>query len=367
MEDKLNIRSKILKHLAGLKHDVSSPNVTLICLNGKFKVNLCLVAGIYYLFEQILLKVSDEGPTVLHFPDLKTEELEISFLSLYQQNYEESVCMRWQKNIESDAKLNEVALNDFHNETLDDKENDIFDDNLETFEDPVTIQIMRKPTKLRVTCELCGKEFKKKSMKSHLEIVHGKNPEKIMAYRENITCELCGKEIRMSSMKKHLLCHASADKKEICSICGKPKANLSAHMANVHGIGGGPGVSCHVCGKLLKTKTHLASHMLIHEVKKPCTICGAQVKQMNLHMLEAHTPNDQKKHKCPDCGKGFYASTKLTQHRINVHLRDRPFPCRYGCEFRYNDSSNRNSHERKKHGGLFNKQTGPPASVTSTD
>ena len=54
MEDKLNIQSKILKHLAGLKHDVSSPNVTLICSNGKYKVNLYLVAGIYYLFEQIL-------------------------------------------------------------------------------------------------------------------------------------------------------------------------------------------------------------------------------------------------------------------------------------------------------------------------
>ena len=27
---------------------------------------------------------------------------------------------------------------------------------------------------------------------------------------------------------------------------------------------------------------------------------------------------------------------------------------RYGCDIGYNDVSNRNSHEKKKHGGLFN-------------
>ena len=38
---------------------------------------------------------------------------------------------------------------------------------------------------------------------------------------------------------------------------------------------------------------------------------------------------------------------------MNVHLRLRPFKCRYGCEFGYNDPANRNSHERKKHGKIY--------------
>ena len=42
---------------------------------------------------------------------------------------------------------------------------------------------------------------------------------------------------------------------------------------------------------------------------------------------------------------------------MNVHIRSRPYNCRYGCNMAYNDVSNRNSHEKKKHGGLF--QTDP--------
>ena len=68
---------------------------------------------------------------------------------------------------------------------------------------------------------------------------------------------------------------------------------------------------------------------------------------------------------------------------MNVHLKLRPYSCRYGCEFgnfviskkkllklkhmiffahfvihyefflAYNDLSNRNHHEKKKHGGLY--------------
>ena len=167
-------------------------------------------------------------------------------------------------------------------------------------------------------------------------------------------------------MRKHLARHASSEESATCTICGEQKTNLSQHMVNVHGIGAEK-VHCHICGKVLKSKAQLSSHLQTHNVKKPCTICGKQVKQMTIHMLEYHKPDDQKKHKCPECGKGFYQTTKLAQHRINVHLRDRRFPCRYGCEFRYNDSSNRNSHERKKHGGLFNKQTVPSVSLAQNE
>ena len=38
---------------------------------------------------------------------------------------------------------------------------------------------------------------------------------------------------------------------------------------------------------------------------------------------------------------------------MSVHLKLRPFKCRYGCEFGYNDQANRNSHERKKHGKKY--------------
>ena len=40
---------------------------------------------------------------------------------------------------------------------------------------------------------------------------------------------------------------------------------------------------------------------------------------------------------------------------MNVHLKLRPYECRYGCSFRYNDLSNRNAHEKKTHGQIFSK------------
>ena len=94
MEPHVINHGRILKHLDGCD-DVSSSNVTLICSNGKFKVNPILVAGIYYLFEQVLLTLSDEGPrpTVLTIPDIETEVLESSFLNLYQQLNEEPISL----------------------------------------------------------------------------------------------------------------------------------------------------------------------------------------------------------------------------------------------------------------------------------
>ena len=378
MEPHVINHGRILKTLEGCD-DVSSSNVTLICSNGKFKVNTILVAGIHYLFEQILLKLSDEGPQprVLSFPNIETEDLGSCFLSLYQQLYEEPICVRWHKLRKSNDKLNEVAMNDFQNETSEDKENYILDDKMGTSEDPVTIQILKKPKTIgakwkreqKVPCELCGKQMRKRYMKNHLEFVHKQNLEKIRAQRTKVPCEQCGKEIRISSMGRHLAHHApKVDKMATCSICGKQIqiASLKQHMDLVHGMGKQK-FPCHICGKILVSKHQLKAHLISHEAKKPCTICGALVKQMEFHMKEAHMSNDEKKHKCPECGKGFYQTTKLAQHRNNVHLRNRPFHCRYGCDIRYNDSSNRNSHERKKHGGLFNKQTVSSASVIPTE
>ena len=385
MEAHVNNLSRILKNLESCD-DVSSSNITLICSNGKFKVNTILVAGIYHLFEQILLKLSDEGPrpTVLTFPDIETEDLESSFLSLYQQQqvYEEPIFVKWKKLLKSNDKLNKVSVNDLKNETPDDEENYNLDDKMGTSEDedPVTIQILKKPKTIKaklprngdqkVPCELCGKQVRKRYMKTHLEFVHKQNMEKIEARRKKVPCEQCGKEISVNSIGQHLASHAKpkGDKIATCSMCGKQIqiVNLEQHLAIIHGIGE-PKFPCHVCGKKFMKQYQLREHLYAHEDKKPCTICGALVKRMDVHMKDAHMPNEEKKHKCPECGKGFYQTNKLAQHRINVHLRNRPFPCRYGCDFRYNDQSNRNSHERKKHGGLFNKQTASSESVIPTE
>ena len=93
--------------------------------------------------------------------------------------------------------------------------------------------------------------------------------------------------------------------------------------------------------------------MVSHEDKTSCPECGLKVRHLKLHIEQVHTPDDQKPFQCQDCGKGFVEKRVLEHHRMNVHLKLRPYNCRYGCDIAYNDTSNRNQHEKKTHGKLF--------------
>ena len=93
--------------------------------------------------------------------------------------------------------------------------------------------------------------------------------------------------------------------------------------------------------------------METHEEKKPCPECGERVRKLKAHILAVHTPDEMKKYQCQDCGKGFTFQNKLEVNRMNIHLKLRPYKCRYGCDISYNDTSNRNHHEKKTHGKIF--------------
>ena len=81
--------------------------------------------------------------------------------------------------------------------------------------------------------------------------------------------------------------------------------------------------------------------------------CGINVRNVKDHIKAVHTEDDKKPFQCQDCGKGFIKDDQLQRHRINIHLKTYPYHCRYGCDVRYNDASNRRQHEKKKHGKLF--------------
>ena len=112
-------------------------------------------------------------------------------------------------------------------------------------------------------------------------------------------------------------------------------------------------VSCPDCNKILKNKDILKNHWRKVHVSAPCSICGVVVKNMGLHMGERHKPNSEKKFLCSDCKNGFMTKQKLENHRMSVHLKSQPHKCRHGCDNRYNDSSNRNAHERRRHKETF--------------
>ena len=72
-------------------------------------------------------------------------------------------------------------------------------------------------------------------------------------------------------------------------------------------------------------------------------------------MLTQHTDEKLKPYQCEKCDKGFSENKQLRNHEFSVHIKSRPFKCRYECGMDYNDPSNMYQHEKKKHGGLFSK------------
>ena len=174
------------------------------------------------------------------------------------------------------------------------------------------------------TCGICGHISRNRSQhQAHIRNVHGEKKKKEIL---KSVCTICGKLVMSSVMKQHLMTHEIRELKYKCELCEKLFVDQKQ--------------------ALLHTRT-------VHKEKSACPHCGVMVRQLKRHIRSAHIPDAEKRHQCQDCGKGFIDKSDLRNHRMNVHLKLKPYSCRYGCDISYNDTSNRNSHEKKKHGKLF--------------
>ena len=140
---------------------------------------------------------------------------------------------------------------------------------------------------------------------------------------------------------------------DLCGFVGKTRDSLREHTLNVHES---TPVPCPLCGKVMKNEAALKAHKKKVHNAAPCPICGTVVKNLKFHMEEMHTANSEKKFHCQDCGKGFMTKQRIESHRMNNHLKTQPYQCRYGCENSYNDRSNRNAHEKRRHGAVLSGQ-----------
>ena len=250
-------------------------------------------------------------------------------------------------------------------------------------------------------CLICDKSILKKNFERHMrnhkrleaKAKGAKAYEAFKAYdpkREKTKCPYC--DNLYSDIRTHLKerCKKYEYEKEVCTDCGKVfnnKSLLREHVYRFHQgkkKNGGQPQMCNLCGKILCSESSLWNHhRATHEIRKlthecelcgkmfgdeyllkshknrnhiektPCPVCGIKVRRLQDHMDSVHRKDEDKTYQCQDCGKGFMHKPKLEKHRINVHLKTKPYPCRYGCDISYNDDSNRNSHEKKTHGKLF--------------
>ena len=192
----------------------------------------------------------------------------------------------------------------------------------------------------------CGLQFSSLRAKlDHYKLVH-------LGY------ERCGKCNRITKEGLKHTCNPDykpSKRIATCKVCGETFSSsgmLHNHWYTVHEV---QSASCEFCGKVFRDQVKLKSHLrkVNHTGKTPCEICGLSVLNMKAHIKTAHVDDSLKAYQCTICGKGFVKKRKFDTHMNAVHYKIKPYKCRYGCDIAYGELGNRNSHEKKKHGGLF--------------
>ena len=151
--------------------------------------------------------------------------------------------------------------------------------------------------------------------------------------------------------KEELLLHQEHHNKSFpcdeCSFIARQISTLTSHKLKVHNSNP---MKCPKCIVTLKNDYYLQNHTKeVHGPRTACAECGGMYKKMDLHIKTVHVKESEKDFQCKECGKGFMAQASLKDHTMNVHLKLQPYQCRFGCEKRYNDKSNRIAHERRRH------------------
>ena len=226
-------------------------------------------------------------------------------------------------------------------------------------------------------CQVCEMKFVNgEQLYRHVFKLHGPKQEKV-------ECSLCNKQFYKIEEKFHReICvpkviKSEPEKKESklypCKECGKvffSYGSLYYHRKIEHEP---VACTCEICGQEFSNKMYLSDHITRNHNRrrKTCELCGKSIrgdwKGMTEHILAFHpeTASTQKiRATCRHCGRQFASNDKYYIHVMNNHLQLKPYRCRYGCDIAYNDRSNRNSHEKKSHGGLHPDKSCDPSMVS---
>ena len=355
-------------------------DLTLILEDGKYSCNSFLCASIFPIFVNIL-ESSLEEQFVISLPDFKCQEFSNFFTSIYNRKSELEVSENIQyllepaatnyqevdyeiRNVDGDGPFSyreEDEVGDDPDLDIDMKEiitcSDIGSDRdeatLNQIQENFTAKPKNLPYRISVMANendkncLCGVKFSTQKKKAeHYRIVHLGHQKCGRCNKITVTLDQSRHKCRPNPKKVSKKIEVSCNK---CDRLFNSHSALFYHNHAEHGQAAG----CHVCGKVFQSKVHLKEHLnRTHQEKTTCNICGLVVKHMKQHLDNVHKSDCDKRYRCEYCSKSFDQSDKMKRHQMSVHLKLQPFKCRYGCGLAYNDRSNRNQHERKKHGRM---------------
>lgn len=182
----------------------------------------------------------------------------------------------------------------------------------------------------KIQCPICNKMIRRNYRVAHMKRHNNER---------NFACMLCDRAFVMAGdLTTHLKVHSSPTPSKIpsskkfaqpqtCGVCGQKFIGISAYERHIQSHGTSASLyECDICGRTVKEKKNLLSHMLFRhsdmpKLKAPCPICGKVFnrKYLKLHVRKHNVLNQKPSHICPVCGKSMYSGGR-NGHAIKIYL-----------------------------------------------